>query len=75
MARAKVIQEPGKEVPAEILATAIEDIAKGMRQMDASRLTRHAMILLIANASGVSQSNVRAVLTGMDDLERRPKKK
>jgi len=78
MPRVAVKQIPGKEVPAEVIASAIVDIGKAMKKLSASRLEREAVVLLIAHDSGVAARNVRHVLTALDDLEMRwlkPKKK
>lgn len=78
MPRVKIVQTPGKEVPAEVIASAIVDIGKAMKKLSASRLEREAVVLLIAHDSGVAARNVRNVLMSMDDLETRwlkPKKK
>lgn len=76
-----VKQTKDAEVPVEVLADAIVAISAGVKKMRAGRLTEDAIILLIQNAapsikkgySGkqpISQKTVRAVLQGMEALER-----
>jgi hypothetical protein len=88
MAKKVVIkQDPDLAVPTEVIATAIESIAEGVRKLRSGRLTDDALVLLITNASPayggkynkskVGSLAVRAVLEGMENLEReylKPKK-
>lgn len=78
MARVVVKQTPDKEVPVEIIASAIVDIGAAMRKLNASRLSREALVILISHASKVGQRDVRTVLDNLDQLEShwlKPKKK
>lgn len=76
------------EVPVEILANEITAMAESVRRLRAGRLNERALILLIQNAAPgikkrmgnvpISSKQVRAVLDGIDSLEReylRPAKK
>lgn len=66
----KIVQPEIDPVPVEILATAIRDIAKAMKRIDASGLTRRGIALLVADCSGVNLSTVARTLSGLDRLER-----
>lgn len=70
MTRVQVKQKPDEEVPVEILATAILEIAKGMERINRSRLTREALVTLIADKSKVAKGTVHVVLNNLDALER-----
>jgi len=56
--------------PTEIIAQAIIDIAAGMKKINEGRLGRHALIVLIKDRSGVSQTNIKLVLDAITDLKR-----
>lgn len=65
----KVIQEQDKEVPAEVLAEAILTMSKGVKAMNASRLSRAAIVALIKDKSGLNKSIIETVLNNLDQLE------
>lgn len=66
-----VIQQQDKpEVPAEVIAQSIKEIADSMRQISKSRLKREALVILIHDWSKVSKPNIRMVLNNLDELER-----
>lgn len=65
-----VHQDPEKEIPVEILAKSISDIAKGMKQISESRLSKRALMLLIRDSSNVSLGEIERVLKSLDSLER-----
>ena len=74
-----VKQPEGGNVPVEILADAILVIAEGIKAMRAGRLNDRALVLLIQHASPtpkgmhskpISAKEVRAVLAGIENLER-----
>lgn len=68
----EVIRAPDKEpIPVEILEQAIVDIAAGMRRINASRLKREALVLLLHDASKVGRTQVRAVIECLDQIELR----
>ncbi len=86
MAKVAIKQDPEKEVPTEVLAAAIVAISAGVRKLREGRLNDKALCMLIAHAapgvgpngySKLSQKEVRAVLDGIDALEKtylKPKK-
>lgn len=57
-------------VPAEVIAQAIVDVARGMEKVNQSRLSREALVTLIAARSRVSRANIELVLNNLDALER-----
>ncbi len=74
MKKVTVVQKPEAEVPTEVLAQAIIDIAAGMKKLRSGRLNDRALILLIQSAVGsvpspVSQRDIRAVLDAIQSLE------
>lgn len=71
MAVVNIKQQAGvDEVPVEIIAQSIEAISVGMKKLNATRLTRRALILLIAEHSKVNRGDVSRVLESLDTLER-----
>lgn len=66
----KIVQDPAKpEVPAEIIAQSIEQIAKSMRELNSTRLTRKAIVTLIHAQGGVGKREIENVLGCLDHLE------
>lgn len=66
----KVVQKPGEEIPAEIIAADIVAISEGMRKLNNSRLKRDAVVTLIARSSNVARSTIEIVLNNLEELER-----
>lgn len=63
----KIIQQEGKpEVPTEIIAQHIEAISKGMKEINAGRLTKKAIIVLLQNITGMAQSEIKKVLDAQE---------
>lgn len=70
--KVNVIQKADtEEVPVEILAQSIEAIAAGMKKINASRLKRDAVVILLQAQTGVNRNDIRAVMDGLDSLERK----
>lgn len=81
-----VKQDEQKPVAVEVLAESIKTIAEGVRKLRTGPLNEKALVLLIQHAAPsfgnyppkkVSVSEIRAVLEGMESLERvylKPKK-
>lgn len=66
-----VVQKPDvDEVPVEVLVQSIEAIAAGMKKINATRLKRDGLVILLAAQTGVNRTDIRNVLSGLDDLER-----
>lgn len=69
-----------KEIPVEVLAEAILAISQNIKALRRGRLTDKALLLLITHAApqtgtrgskkSISQREVKAVLAGIDNLER-----
>lgn len=74
-----VKQIAGNEVPAEVLATAIVSISRGIKALRETRLNDKALYMLIAyaapnvggqrNAKPLGQRDVKAVIEGIESLE------
>lgn len=56
-------------IPAEVLADSIVAISAGIKKMRAGRLGDRAVIVLLKDATGVSQRDIKLVIDGMASLE------
>jgi hypothetical protein len=63
------VTQPAAPVPAEVLATSIQQIAEGMKALNSTRLTRKALIALIHDQSKVSKKTIEIVLNNLQNLE------
>ncbi len=76
MKKTVVKQTPEKEIPTEVLAESIVAISEGIKKLRAGRLTDRALLLLIQDAAPsirnkpISQREIKAVLEGIENLER-----
>lgn len=71
MSVVKISQQPNvPEVPVEIIAQSIEAIAAGMKKLNSTRLTKRALVILIAEQSHVNRGDVLKVLDALDALEK-----
>lgn len=71
MSIVKIKQQPDvPEVPAEVIAQSIEAIAVGMKKLNSTRLTRRALVILLAEQSHVNRGDVIKILDALDSLER-----
>lgn len=77
MKKIKVIQDPTKEVPTEVLAGAIKDISAGIRKLRNGSLNEKALLLLIqhsaptqANSARIPMTVISDVLDGIEGLEK-----
>lgn len=57
------------EVPTEVIAQSIVEIAEGIRKIRQTRLNDKALFLLINKASGVGIKEIETVLTTIGNLE------
>lgn len=64
-----ITQEEDKEIPAEIIANSIVEIAKGMRVLNKTRLTRRAIVALIHEHSKVPRTTIELVINNIESLE------
>lgn len=65
-----VRQDETKPIPVEILASSIVETAKGVKRINASALSRKALVVLLCDYTKYSKYQVEAVLRGLDELER-----
>ncbi|HSV26224.1 MAG TPA: hypothetical protein VLJ17_24770 [Xanthobacteraceae bacterium] len=72
MKKVVVKQDPEKEIPTEILANDISDIANGVRAVLGGRLNRRALVLLIqANCVGkISIVTINNVINSIESLDK-----
>lgn len=68
--KVKIVQPADEVIPTEVIATQIKDISDGIKQMRNGRLNDKAIIYLIMKSSGQNYGTVKAVLDGMQNLER-----
>lgn len=73
MKKIKVIQPEKKEdqIPLEILATHIRDVAELGRKINNSKLSRRAICVLMHDATGLSMTIVSQVLDALPQLEKK----
>lgn len=70
MKKVNVVQPTdGKEMPLDILATHIEEIANFARSIDASRLKRQTICLLVRDYTKIGMRDISAVLDALGALE------
>jgi len=70
MVKVNIIQKPEtEEIPAEIIAQSIVEIAKAMKKMDETRLTRKAIVTLISKQSGIGAGDINVILNNLESLE------
>ena len=69
MKKAKIVQEEGQEIPAEIIAQSIVKIAKSMEAIGKTRLTRKALVALIYDQSKISKRTIELVLNNLEAME------
>jgi hypothetical protein len=64
-----VSQDPDYPVTAEVMAKSIESIGRAVRGFQSQRMNYRALILLIADATGLGKGTVGTVLAALGDLE------
>lgn len=71
MTKIPVITQPaeGEEVPAEIIAMAIVELAQAMKRLSATRLKREAIIALLHESSKLPRKTIALVLNNLESLE------
>lgn len=62
-------EPPAEPIAAEVLASAIVEIAAGMKKLDDSRLKRDAIVTLIARTSGLPRQHIEVVMNNLEQLE------
>lgn len=66
----KVITDPQNPEPVEIIAQSIVEIADAMKRINKTRLTRHALIVLIQDHTKLGKQTIDMVLNSLEALER-----
>lgn len=70
MSKISVVQRTGgEEVPAEVIAQSIADIAAAMKILSSTRLKRDAIVTLIHARSKVGKRDIELVLNNLEYLE------
>lgn len=67
-----IVQKPEEHVVTEVLAASIVNIARGVKQLLSGGLNEKAVVVLIQNskhAGALTQTQIRAVLSSIEDLE------
>ncbi len=57
------------DIGAGVIAQSIVDIAKAMADLNATRLTRAAIVTLLKENSGVPKAQINIVLNNLESLE------
>jgi hypothetical protein len=57
-------------IPVEVMEQSIVDIAAAMKKINATRLTRRAIVVLIQSRVATSQAVINMVLDNLADLEK-----
>lgn len=65
----QVVHPIDAAVPIEILATSIVAIADAVKRLNATRLTRTALVVLLVDVTQLSKRDVKKVLDALDVLE------
>lgn len=65
----KVKQDEENPVPTEVLAKAIVDISDGVTKLLQGGLKERALLVLLNDISGVSKTDIRCVLDGLQRLK------
>lgn len=55
--------------PAEVIASAIVEIANGMKKLNSTRLKRRAIVTLIHENSKIGRGDIEIVLNNLEALE------
>ncbi len=78
MKKVKVKFNEDKPEAVEVLAKSIIEISASMRRIEASRLSRRAIVALIQNDVGMNKGAIETVIDSLTNLEQnylKPKKK
>lgn len=69
--RIEIVQDANAVVEKPVLAQAIVDLAKSVERLSALKLTRKAIIVLLAHDTGLGQRTIEDVLYGIASLRAR----
>lgn len=65
----KIEVKNDSELPAQVISDSIVEIARGMKALNSTRLTRAAIVALIHERSKVARKTIEIVLNNLDQLE------
>ena len=66
----KIVQsETEDHVPFEVLASSVAKISDGFERIEKSGLTRRALLVLLADSTGVNKTQINRVLNGLRCLK------
>lgn len=71
----KIVVPETPERTAEVIAEDIAKIAEGVRKLRAGRLNDRALIILLANSTGLGHATITLVLDGLATLDKKFLKK
>ena len=69
MGKVHVLQRPNAEIPVEVLATSIKEIAEGMKVFNKANLNRRALLVLLRDATALPMSDINKVLESLEQLD------
>lgn len=69
--KVKIVQNPEKEIPVEILAQHIVDVSRAWKTIVHGRLTQRVLVLLIRDITGLNVTDIEKVLDALPVLEKR----
>ena len=78
MKKIKITQDEANPIPQEVVAGAIVKIAEAMDAIEQTRLSRKAIIALIADDTGLGKGTIKTVLESLEGMEKswlKPKQK
>lgn len=65
-----VVKQPEPPIGVEVIASAIAEIGAAMKKIRETRLTRGAIVALIADRSKLGKGTIEIVLNNLDELEK-----
>lgn len=65
-----VVQDPEKPVERNILATAIIEVSRAMKNLRCTGLTRDAIVVLVKDRTGLGKGTIETVIDCLAQLER-----
>jgi len=64
-----IVKQPEKAVPYEVMADSIVSISRFAKEINKSRLSEKAILVLVSHSTGESQKTIKNVLAGLEQLE------
>lgn len=65
----KIVQDADNPQPVEVIEQAIIQIAKAMKTISETRLTRKAIVVLIHHQSKIARGTIEIILNNLEELE------